>query len=183
MKKRVSYLFAALTLSLLNSSAHALMFSFSFENVLNGGGVVSGLISGLEEGTGPATRVEVLSNTAGFGVGVYSEGLLTPNVWTVTDGVLTRFSFTSFGIQNTLPDVVDSTLFFDSDDFNGTSFRAGISNDPTQVVISRSGVSTEDINLQFALVPVSEPSVITLYLSGLALLVFLRRRQGMTLHS
>ncbi|MBE9129225.1 MULTISPECIES: hypothetical protein [unclassified Coleofasciculus] len=57
--------------TLLAMPAAAIDFGFSFENALNGNGTVTGLIRGLEEGTGAATSVEVLSNTAGFGIGEY----------------------------------------------------------------------------------------------------------------
>lgn len=135
---------------LLTMPATAVDFSFSFENALNGNGTVTGLIRGLEEGTGAATSVEVLSNTAGFGIGEYVQvGSLFDNSWTVLDGNLVAFDFISFGVLNTPPAVTDATLFFDSSELLGASFRAGISSSPYSITTGSSRVETEDINLTF----------------------------------
>lgn len=91
-------------------SAEAVDFRFQFNNVANGGGVVEGFVRGLEDnGISAATSVEVTSNTAGFGIGEFV-GNPNRNSWTVTEGILTNFLFTSFGILNTSPAVTDSSL-------------------------------------------------------------------------
>jgi len=137
--------------TLLLMPASAIDFGFSFENALNEGGSVTGVIRGLEEGTGAATSVEVLSNTAGYGIGEYAGSLNTnnSNSWTVLGGNLVAFDFLSFGINNTPPALTDTTLFFNSsEDLSGT-FRAGISNASNTITVGSSNVTTEDINLIF----------------------------------
>lgn len=130
-------------------SAEAVDFRFQFNNVLNGGGVVEGFIRGLEDdGTSAATSVEVISNTAGFGIGEFV-GNPFLNTWTVTGGILTDFDFLSFGTSNTSPAVTDSTLFFSSSERFGTAFRAGVSNSARTVTTGSSIVSAEDIGLTF----------------------------------
>ncbi|MBE9115614.1 PEP-CTERM sorting domain-containing protein [Lusitaniella coriacea LEGE 07157] len=128
--------------------AMAISFNFSFDNALNGGGAVTGVIRGLEEGTGAATSVEVLSNTTGFGLGEYI-GSPSSNSWTVMGGELIAFDFISFGIRNTPPATTDSTLFFNSSELMGASFRAGVNSNISSVITGRSGVTTEDIALTF----------------------------------
>lgn len=168
MRKIVTCFLTALTFTVFSGAAHAsLVFSFSFENALNDGGTVTGLIRGLEEGTGPATSVEVLSNAAGFGIGEYV-GNPPVNTWTVTGGVLTAFDFVSFGVSNTAPAVTDSTLLFESDEVFGATFRAGLNDEPDSVTSGDADVSTEDIGLTFTRVGVPEPT--TLALVGLGLL-------------
>jgi len=134
--------------TLLSMPASAIDFGFSFENALNSGGSVTGVIRGLEEGTGAATSVEVLSNTTGYGIGEYV-GSPSSNFWTVLGGNLVAFDFFSFDINNTPPAVTDATLFFDSSEGLGASFRAGISNIPNSITTGTSTVTTEDINLTF----------------------------------
>jgi len=126
-------------ITLLTMPASAINFSFSFENALenpfdsvNSGGSVTGIIRGLEEGTGAATSVEVLSNTAGYGLGEYV-GSPVDNSWTVLDGNLVAFIFYSFGILNTPPTVTNATLFFESSESLGASFRAGITSSQIEI--------------------------------------------------
>jgi hypothetical protein len=148
----------ALPLSLTaQNPATALDFSFSFNNALNGSGSVTGVIRGLEEGTGAADSVEVLSNTLGFGLGEYV-GNPGNNTWTVLSGEITAFNFLSFGVRNTSPAVTGSTLFFGSRELNGATFRAGLSNSPSSVTIGNSGVTTQDIALTFT--RISDPTPI-----------------------
>lgn len=136
------------------SSAEAVDFKFQFnnalnENVLNEEEIVEGFIRGLEDnGTSAATSVEVTSNTAGFGIGEYV-GNPFLNSWTVTGGILTDFDFVSFGFINTAPAITNSTLFFNSSESMGASFRAGIRNEPNRIILASALVSTEDIGLTF----------------------------------
>lgn len=130
-------------------AAAAVDFKFQFENELNGGGTVEGLILGLsDEGTSAATSVEITSNTAGFGLGEYVGNPLI-NSWTVSGGTLTDFAFSSSGSRNTSPAVTDNTLFLNSSLLAGASFRAGLSNSPGSIVIGVPGVTTADIALTF----------------------------------
>jgi hypothetical protein len=157
-------------ITLLTMPASAINFSFSFENALenpfdsvNSGGSVTGIIRGLEEGTGAATSVEVLSNTAGYGLGEYV-GSPDYNSWTVLDGNLVAFIFYSLGILNTPPAVTNATLFFESSEILGASFRAGITSSPIEITTGSDIVETEDINLTFTRLdnpePVLEPTSI-----------------------
>ncbi|MBE7384754.1 MAG: PEP-CTERM sorting domain-containing protein [Leptolyngbya sp. SIO1E4] len=128
--------------------AMAIDFNFNFDNALNGGGTVTGVIRGLEEGTGAATSVEVLSNTTGLGIGEYVGNPLT-NSWTVLGGEIVAFDFLSAGVLNTPPAVTDALLFFDSTELSGASFRAGVAPSPGPFVTGSGFVSTEDIGLTF----------------------------------
>ncbi|WP_193933263.1 PEP-CTERM sorting domain-containing protein [Coleofasciculus sp. LEGE 07092] len=65
------------------------------------------------------------------------------------DGNLVAFDFLSFGSNNTPPAVTDATLFFNSSELNGASFRAGVSPNANVITIGSSSVTTEDINLTF----------------------------------
>lgn len=171
---------------LLTRPATAIDFSFSFENVLSTrrGGTVTGVIRGLEEGTGPATSVEVLSNTAGFGLGEYV-GSPIRNSWTVLDGNLVAFEFTELGLFNTPPDITSASLFFDSSaNPPGLEFRAILEQSPRRIIINRSGFTTEDVNLTFTqldddIESVPEPtSILSLLVVGAAAIgTALKRKQ------
>jgi hypothetical protein len=169
--------------TLLTMPASAIDFGFSFENALNGAGSVTGVIRGLEEGTGAATSVEVLSNTAGFGLGEYV-GSPSNNSWTVLSGNLVAFNFLSFGVNNTPPAATNATLFFNSSEVIGASFRAGISTSPYSVTTGSSGVTTEDINLTFNRLDESESvpeptSILSLLaVSAAAMGTTLKRKQA-----
>lgn len=151
--------------TLITIPATAADFGFTFENAFFGGETVTGIIGGLEEGTGPASSVEVVSNTGGFGLGEYIGNPLR-NSWTVEDGDLVEFAFSSYGINNSSPDVTEASLFFDSSEsVTGVSFRAGIRLDPVSLVVNRPNFTTEDINLTFTQLddgvqPVPEPTSI-----------------------
>jgi len=134
--------------SLFAMPAAAINFGFSFNNELNGGGAVTGIIRGLDEGTGAASSVEVLSNTTGLGIGEYIGSPLT-NSWTVSGGDIIAFDFLSAGVLNTPPAVTDALLFFDSTELSGASFRAGIAPSPGPFVTGSGFVSTGDIDLTF----------------------------------
>jgi hypothetical protein len=131
--------------------AIAIDFNFSFKNALNDAGTVTGVIRGLEEGSGAATSVEVLTNTGGYGLGEYV-GNPTNNFWTVLGGNLVAFNFTSFGSRNTPPAVTNASLYFSNEELLGNpiSIRAGINADPTLITIGRPNVTREDINLTFS---------------------------------
>jgi hypothetical protein len=167
----------------LSSPASAIDFGFSFKNTLNNGGSVTGVIRGLEEGTGAATSVEVLSNTAGYGLGEYV-GSPNDNSWTVLGGNLVTFDFLSFGVNNTPPAATNATLFFDSSQLYNALFRAGISTSPVWVTTGISGVKTEDINLTFTRLedPKSVPehtSILSLLaVSAAAMVKTLKRKQA-----
>ncbi|NES23122.1 MAG: PEP-CTERM sorting domain-containing protein [Symploca sp. SIO3E6] len=134
--------------SLFAMPATAIDFDFSFNNELNGGGAVTGIIRGLDEGTGSATSVEVLSNTTGLGIGEYIGNPLL-NTWTVSGGDIINFNFLSAGIINTPPAVTDALLFFDSNELSGATFRAGVAPSPGPFVTGSGFVSTDDIGLTF----------------------------------
>jgi hypothetical protein len=140
--------------TLATMPAKAIDFGFSFENALNEGGTVTGVIRGLEEGTGAATSVELLTNTAGFGLGEYV-GNPEVNFWTVLGGDLVAFNFFSYGVLNTPPAVTNASLFFSSEESIGVSFRAGITAFASQLTTGDSSVTTEDINLTFSRVNAS----------------------------
>lgn len=91
--------------------AAPLEFSFSFVNLANGGGTVTGIVRGLaDDATSEATSVIVTGNTAGFGLGEYV-GFTLPNPfnvynsWTVSAGSITSVFFRSFGVLNSPPAV------------------------------------------------------------------------------
>ena len=128
--------------------AMAISFNFSFNNDLNGGGTVTGIIRGLDEGTGAASSVEVLTNTTGLGIGEYVGSPLT-NSWTVLGGEIVAFDFLSAGVLNSPPAVTDALLFFDSTVLSGASFRAGVAPSPGPFVTGSGFVSTDDIGLTF----------------------------------
>ncbi|NEO79679.1 PEP-CTERM sorting domain-containing protein [Moorena sp. SIO4G3] len=134
--------------TLLAMPATAINFGFSFGNELNGGGTVTGIIRGLDEGIGAATSVEILSNTTGLGIGEYVGNPLI-NTWTVLGGNIVAFNFLSAGVINTSPAVTDALLFFNSTELSGASFRAGVAPSPGQFVTGSGFVSTEDIGLTF----------------------------------
>jgi hypothetical protein len=93
--------------------AEAVSFTFEFDNsnASLGDGFVTGIVRGLgEDGTFGATSVEILTNTAGFGIGEYI-GSPTSNTWTLAGGNLLSFDFVSFGSANSPPDVTTSSLW------------------------------------------------------------------------
>lgn len=169
----------------LSMPATAIDFGFSFQNSLNASEdeTVTGVIRGLEEGTGAATSVEVLSNTAGYGIGEYVGNPETNNFWTVLSGNLVAFNFISFGVTNTPPAVTDATLFFALDKFSPNLILAGISSSPSSITIYDSNVTTEDINLTFTrlddgIKSVPEPtSILSLLVVGAAAIGTTKKRK------
>ncbi|MEM8806877.1 MAG: hypothetical protein AAGF01_12690 [Cyanobacteria bacterium P01_G01_bin.38] len=124
----------------------AVDFDFSFTNFIEDefgveSGIVTGRVRGLtDNATGPATSVEVLSHTFGFGVGEYV-GSPSRNTWTLQSGMITSYSFLSFGSENTLG-VMDSSLnlqyYEESDPFAGLTDDAfGVVSSPTDLTFTR----------------------------------------------
>lgn len=104
MNRKITNIIAALLMSGWVGVANAsLIFDFSFTNSSNGGGIVTGEILGLlDNATGAATSVRVLTNTLGFGIGEYVSNPVF-NTFTVDSGVLISFDFLSFGVHSVLP--------------------------------------------------------------------------------
>lgn len=117
--------------------AATLNFNFSFANSVNGGGNVTGIVRGLTDNTtSAATSVEVLSNTAGFGIGEYvSNPFRGFNNFTVMSGAITSAFFGSFGFLNTPPAVTNSSLGLA---FNDPRFGTGggLLNNPGQTGVA-----------------------------------------------
>jgi len=143
-------------------SAQAIDFKFQFTNTNGGSGsaIVEGFVRGLTEGeeTG-ATSVEVTRNDDGFGLGEYvNDPQLSPsNTWTVQNGVITGFSFRSFGAANSAPNVTDSSLFLaSSTQATPGEVVAGLSADPSIAVVSTtSGLTFKPVVSETE--PVPEP--------------------------
>lgn len=155
-------------------------YSFVFENALNGGGEITGVVRGLEEGISSATSVEILTSTSGLGIGEYIGSPLT-NSWTVSGGIITDFDFLSAGVLNTAPDVTTALLFMDSTLLSGAAFRAGVAPSPGPFVTGSGFVSTADIGLTFTAIPnapLSESSIGILLMLGLGLIGVSRKRMS-----
>src|SRR5262245_3371733 len=144
------------------AKADLLSFNFSFNNIAfgNAGGTVTGIIRGLSDNaTGPATSVEVLSNTGGSGgIGEYIGNPGFFNTWTVTGGAITFYNFASFGANNSAPAVTCCSLGIESG--VGVDF-VGLSNSPdtlhgataslTQLTFSPVGVAAVPLPAAFPL--------------------------------
>lgn len=87
-------IFAMISAAILAAGqVQAATFTFSFYNWANGGGDVTGVVRGLaDNATSAASSVEILSNTAGFGLGEYV-GTASANQWTTKNGKLLDFEF------------------------------------------------------------------------------------------
>ena len=111
-------------------------YTFSFTNVHNGGGTVTGIIRGLQDvGVSAATSVEVLTNTLGFGIGEYV-GNPAENSFTVLAGSLINSVFFSFGSNNTAPAVTGGSLLL------GFTSVAGLTNLPDSISYGEVGSLT-----------------------------------------
>jgi hypothetical protein len=117
---RIGILISALILLVFASPSHALTFQYSF-------GGVEGLISGLEDNSGPqaADSVTITASPIG-GLGEYAPGFT--NQFTVFNGVMFSVDFLSFNLGNTF--ILDS----------GTGFLV-VSGNETLNVISYSSVA------------------------------------------
>lgn len=153
--KTLSCAACLLLMATTSSFAMTMDYSFSFNNFANGDGLVTGVIRGLEDGTGAATSVEVLSNTnpLGFGIGEYVS-TASNNLFTVTAGIITESDFISIALG--------SKIRF----FSGPGFfdLAGLSAPDASFV---TGIST----ITFEPLPPSSvplPPTIVLFLTGLA---------------
>jgi hypothetical protein len=95
---RIGILISALILLVFASPSHALTFQYSF-------GGVEGLISGLEDNSGPqaADSVTITASPIG-GLGEYAPGFT--NQFTVFNGVMFSVDFLSFNLGNTF--ILDS---------------------------------------------------------------------------
>ncbi len=161
----VSFLaFAGLVANVTSGYAITLDFNFSFDNAVNGGGTVTGIVRGLtDDATSAASSVEVLSNTSGYGIGEYIGNPLT-NAWTVTAGVITDFEFLAFGADNCCSAVTTSSLDLEVNPFFGPSV-AGLTHDPDSVAAS------DRANLTFTSTKISAvpvPAALPLMVLGLA---------------
>lgn len=149
--------------------AATLDFNFSFTNVNNGGGTVTGIIRGLENNSiGEAASVEILSNTDGFGVGLYS-GAPSARVFGVTNSVLDFASFVSQGGVSPDGFVQDSSFRFGVNSIGLTNSSTGINS--SAIILS---------NLVVTPVPAAVPILgsMPLLVSGIAVGgILLRRRK------
>jgi hypothetical protein len=103
MKAKCATLLVGFFISMATGSVKADTFSYSFTNVANGGGTVTGTII-LNAADTAATSLTVDSNTLGFGVGQYI-GNPIDNSFTVVSGQITSALFIDFGGFNSSPDV------------------------------------------------------------------------------
>lgn len=166
---KIIKLTCALLLSAWVSSANAsLIFDFSFTDIDNGGGVVSGEILGLSDNaSGAASSLRILTNSGGFGVGEYVGNPIF-NYFTVSNGVLTFIDFLSFGSTNNAPDVLDST-------FRLSDTRVGMTNNPNQSSARLHAEQSFEISLRSVNVP--EPGTVILFSLGIAGLFASRNRK------
>jgi hypothetical protein len=163
-----------------SAGASTLSFTFSFNNdAFNGGGTVTGVVSGLQDNaTSAATSVMITSNTLGFGLGEYV-GNPSSNSWTLAGGVITVFSFLSFGAGNTSPVVTDSSLILTNQLAGKGIPAAGLANLPSAV---GANIPARSVDLTFTQVddvaPVPLPAGGLLLIGALGALAALRRRMA-----
>lgn len=150
------------------AQASTLDFNFTFTNSANGGGTVFGIIRGLHDNaTGAAASVEIISNTAGFGVGEYVPTSFA-NSFSVLSGSMVVAVFDSYGQFNTPPAVTCCSLFIYTTP-NGS--LAGLSNVNTSVPLA------SDTGLIFTPATVPLPAGLPLLATGLAGFTALRMRK------
>lgn len=156
------------------TQASTIDVSFSFQNIFNGGGLVTGIARGLNDNaTGAATSVEVLSNDLGFGLGEYTGAELV-NSWTLVSGVLTNANFTSFGSFNTAPAVTDASLSIFRGQGGlglGDGVGSGVGSEVTFAVLSSTDPDPT---------PVPLPASGLMLLAGMLGLMHLRHRKTTT---
>lgn len=145
----------------------AATFTFSFYNWANGGGDVTGIVRGLaNNSTSAAASVEILSNTAGFGLGEYATTALG-NTWNVRNGKLTWFAFQSASAGSTF-------VMFRSED-NGRLFITDVGLAPSTSYVSTADGETTKIKFSPELGIVPLPASLPL-LAGALLILRYRRR-------
>ena len=151
--------------------ASTLSFDFTFTDVANGAGVVTGIISGLmDNATSSATSVQVISTTGGFGTGEYV-GTPTVNTFTVSSGVITSFAFLDFGSSNAAPAVSCCSLAL------GYSGSNGLSDFPLSIMFGEMQLGTNNGPISFAPIGTPLPATLPLFASGLAALGLLGWRR------
>lgn len=152
--------------------AVTLNVDFSFENLANGGGTVTGRVLGLQDDAADqaATGFQILSNTAGFGIGEYI-GAPENNLWTVSGGVVTNARFSTFGDRNVAPAVTDASFYLQY--VAGQTGLVGLAPTPFRQTVSAAAGET----LRFEVAPVPVPQAAVLLGSGLVALFALRRRR------
>lgn len=165
---------AVVALSPLSAKAGLLAFSFTFTNMAyDYSGTITGVVGGLtNDATSSASSLEILSNTAGFGLGEYiigPEGFnVGPgnfNTWTVSGDQIVSYYFLAFGETNPLP-VKCCSLYL----FSGDGSFAGLDE-------SAKGIGGFGSDIVFTLVAVPEPSTWATLLLGFAGLGFLGYRR------
>lgn len=170
----------AITAPISARAATIIDFTFSFTNdPSNGGGDITGIIRGLEDNMSDqaATSIEILSNTAGFGIGEYI-GNPSENNWDVAGGLVTDAFVLVFGVFNTPPAVTDSTLSF------GTSasgiVATGVGDRPDEVSENSQGLTTQQFFMPVtpppAVIPL--PATLPLLFGALGALGVAARRRG-----
>jgi hypothetical protein len=139
------------------ATAATLNFNFDFSNLAGFNGEITGIVRGLNDNaTGPASSVEVLSNTAGFGLGEYV-GNPAQNTFTVANGRVISATFTASNQSNpSSPTTQNSLIFYFSPAPNVPDYaRFG-----TAQIFTESGTSSQGIlgaDLRF-IPPASPPS-------------------------
>ncbi|MEM7743768.1 MAG: hypothetical protein AAF409_08665 [Pseudomonadota bacterium] len=151
-------------------------FNFSFTNSsVAGGGSVTGIVRGLRDNMSgqAATSVEILTNTAGFGVGEYV-GSPNRNSWDVAGGVITQASFRSFGGSNTAPSVTDSSFAITESSVLPGIVQVGVRNAPDFSFATSTGQSPQQF---FTPTVIPLPATLPLLLGALWLIGLAARRK------
>lgn len=159
-------------------SAAALSFNFSFTNVANGGGMVTGVIRGLTDNSfSQASSFEITGNSDGFSIGEYV-GNPQDNIFEVSNGQIVFADFRAFGIDNTPPAVTDSSfrLCIGCNVIIPSLTAIGLTNEPLFVESS----STSAAGLTISTVPVPLPAAFPLAFAGFAALIAIKRRRRLS---